>query len=124
MPTALLVDDSQVALRALARRLGAEGFAVRTELTAASARTIDPGELACAVIDLELADGDGDGTELAANLRARRATLPIAFFTAGASPELLARAHVFGPIFTKPNLDAVAAWAKHVSVARQPPPTK
>lgn len=124
MPIALVVDDSQVALRALARRLGAEGFEVRAELTAAKAREIDPGDLACAVIDLELADGDGDGTELAAVLRARRSSLPIAFFTAGASPELLGRAHVFGPIFTKPNLDAIAAWARHVSLARQPPPTK
>jgi CheY-like chemotaxis protein len=115
MPLALLVDDSQVALRALGRRLGAEGFDIREALTAAKARAVDPDELACAVIDLELADGDGDGTELAAHLRELRASLPIAFFTAGASPELLARARVFGPIFTKPNLDVVAAWAKHVA---------
>jgi CheY-like chemotaxis protein len=118
MPIVLLVDDSPVALRALAGRLGAEGFDVRAELTAAAARGVEPAQLACAVIDLELAEGDGDGTELAAHLRTRRATLPIAFFTANASPALRARARAFGPIFTKPNLDAITAWARHVRSAR------
>jgi ActR/RegA family two-component response regulator len=117
----LLVDDSPVALRALARRLAAEDFDVREGPTAALAVEADVTDLACAVVDIELADGNG--ADIAAVLRAKRATLPIAFFTAGASPPVLARAHAYGPIFMKPNIDAVVAWAKHVSTA-QPPPTK
>jgi CheY-like chemotaxis protein len=118
MPTVLLVDDSPVALRALARPLTAEGFDVLAELTAARARKRDGAVLACAVLDLELADGDGDGPELAAAIRAKHPTLPIAFFTAGASPPLVARACAFGPIFLKPNVGAVVAWALCVAKPR------
>jgi DNA-binding response OmpR family regulator len=111
MRTVLLVDDSRVALRALARRLIAAGFDVLEELTAASARERDSGGLSCAVLDLELGEADGSGAELAASLHAKSPTLPIAFFTAGASPPLVTRACAFGPIFRKPNVDVVVAWA-------------
>ncbi len=117
--TVLLVDDSPLARRVLARRLAAEGFSVREAPSAAAAREADGATLACAVLDLELADGDG--AELAGALLARRASLPIAFFTAGAEPGVLDRARSRGPVFDKPDVAAVVAWAKRVA---QPPPTK
>jgi CheY-like chemotaxis protein len=119
MRTILVVDDSPVVRHAVARRLAAEGFDVRQESTVASARDADPGTLVCAILDLEL--GDGDGSDLAAALLGKRASLPIAFFTADASPSLLERARSQGPVFHKPDVEAVVAWAKR---AIQPPPTK
>ena len=75
--------------------------------------------LACAVIDLELPDGDGP--DLAAALLRVRGSLPLAFFTASTAAQLRERARAHGPVFDKPNLDAVVSWAKK---AAQPPPTK
>jgi CheY-like chemotaxis protein len=119
MRTILLVDDSPVARRVVARRLVAEGFRVREEATAAAARGVELASLACAVIDLDLPDGDG--TELAAALLGARPSLPLAFFTAGASAALVERARAHGPVFTKPQLEPLVAWIKR---AVQPPPTK
>jgi DNA-binding response OmpR family regulator len=119
MPTVLLVDDSPVVRTAVARRLVAEGFDVRQESSAAGGRDADPGALACAVVDLEL--GDGDGSDVAAELVRKRAALPVAFFTAGASPSQLERARAQGAVFEKPDLEALVAWVKR---AAQPPPTK
>jgi DNA-binding NtrC family response regulator len=102
--------------RVLSKRLTAEGFAVREEGTAASARAVDPAGLACAVVDLELADGDGP--DLAAALLARKASLPVAFFTAGASSALVERARGHGPIFAKSkptDVDSIVAWVKKVT---------
>jgi CheY-like chemotaxis protein len=120
MTLVLVVDDSPVALRALSRRLAAEGFTVQEEATAAGARACDPSGLACAVLDLELADGDGPTVAL--GLRARSPSLPIAFFTAGAERSLIERAGSLGAVFAKPDVEAVVAWAKQVGA--QPPPTK
>jgi CheY-like chemotaxis protein len=114
MPTVLLVDDSPVARRAVARRLEAEGFDVREESSATCAHHADAGALSCAIIDLELADGDG--SQLAAALRGKRASLPVAFFTAGAPPPLLERARAHGPVFKKPDVDAIVAWAKRTAL--------
>jgi CheY-like chemotaxis protein len=122
MRTVLLVDDSPVALRVLARRLVAEGFDVREESTAAAARGHDPAALACAIVDLELPDGDG--TDLAAALLAKHPSLPVAFFTAGAPPSLVERARAHGPVFTKPDAEAIVAWVKRTARPSQPPPTK
>jgi DNA-binding response OmpR family regulator len=119
MPLVLLVDDSPVALQALAVRMSAEGFDVRRESTVAGARLAEPAALACAVVDIELPDGDG--VDVAAALRACRSTLPIAFFTSGAAASVLARAREHGPVFAKPDVAAVVAWAKSVA---HPPPTK
>jgi two-component system response regulator RegA len=66
----LLVDDSAVARRVLARRLEAEGFLVSEASSVATARKVDFASLGCAVVDLELADGDG--TDLARALLERR----------------------------------------------------
>jgi DNA-binding response OmpR family regulator len=123
MPFVLLVDDSAVARHAVARRLTAEGFQVHEAASAAEARAIPLAGIACAIIDVELLDGDGPS--LAAELLATRASLPLAFFTAGASADLVARSQAHGPVFTKPALDPLVAWARAATAApAQPPPTK
>jgi two-component system C4-dicarboxylate transport response regulator DctD len=109
MPTILLVDDSPVARRAVARRLESEGFDVRQEGSAAAARAVDAGQLAGAIIDIELPDGSG--VDLAAELRARAPSLPVAFFTATASPTVVAQARPHGVVFSKPDLEPLVAWA-------------
>ncbi len=122
MPTVLLVDDSAVARHAVAQRLIAEGFVVHQAGSAAEARAVTLSGLDCAILDVDLPDGDGPS--LAAELRAARPALPIAFFTAGAAPDLLTRSQAHGPVFTKPALDALMAWAHAAAPPAQPPPTK
>jgi DNA-binding response OmpR family regulator len=119
MPTVLLVDDSPVALHALAERMGAAGFETRCASTATGGRLADVEGVACAVIDIDLPDGNG--IDVATALRERRPTLPVAFFTSGAAPSLLEGAREHGPVFVKPDIAAVLAWAEG---AAQPPPTK
>lgn len=119
MRTVLLVDDSPVARRVVAQRLEAEGFEVREVSSAGGADRTDADGIACAIIDLVLTDGTG--SDVAAVLLGKRASLPIAFFTAGASASLLQRARSQGPVFVKPDVDSIVAWAKRAS---QPPPTK
>jgi two-component system response regulator RegA len=116
MRTVLLVDDSPLVRRLLSKRLVAEGFAVREEGTAAKARALDPAGLVCAVVDLELADGDGP--DLAAVLLARKPTLPLAFFTATASSALVERARAHGPVFAKSkptDVDSIVEWVKRAA---------
>jgi CheY-like chemotaxis protein len=117
MSTVLLVDDSPVTRRVLARRLTHEGLGVREEPSAAAARNVDAVGLSCAVLDIELPDGCG--TDLAAELRARSPSLRVAFFTSSGSGTVVERAREHGPVFAKPELDALVAW-----VRCQPPPTK
>lgn len=121
MPSLLLVDDSAVARHAVARRLTAAGFQVHEAGSAAEARAIPLDGLAGAIIDVELLDGDGPS--LAAELRAAQPSLPIVFFTAGASHELVTRSQTLGPVLQKPALDPLVAWARGL-LAPQPPPTK
>ncbi len=123
MPTVLLVDDSAVARHAVARRLIAEGFVVHEAGSAAEARAVTLSGLDCAILDVDLPDGDGPS--LAAELRAARPALPIAFFTAGAAADLVTRSQAHGPVFAKPLLDPLIAWAHGVTgKPGQPPPTK
>jgi CheY-like chemotaxis protein len=122
MPTLLLVDDSPVARRAVARRLRSEGFDVREEPSAAAAGAVDVAQIAGAVIDIELPDGSG--IDLAAALRTRAPALPIAFFTATASAAVIAQARPHGEVFAKPELEMLIAWARRTAGAAQPPPTK
>jgi CheY-like chemotaxis protein len=133
MPTVLLVDDSPVAQHVLAGRLRAAGFEVRLESSVAGARrSVAMGgamggasTCCCAVVDLELPDGDG--VALAEALQVTHSALPVAFFTAGAEPALMNRARARGPVFAKPNADAVVAWAmatRRADPGSQPPPTK
>jgi CheY-like chemotaxis protein len=120
MPSILLVDDSEVARRAVAQRLRAVGFDVHEAASAAAARGVPLDPLVCAIVDVDL--DDGDGPTLAAELRAARPGLPIAFFTAGATAELADRARAYGPVFSKPDLEPLLAWVR--GVGTQPPPTK
>jgi CheY-like chemotaxis protein len=122
MPTVLLVDDSPLARHTVARRLQAEGFDVRAEGTVAAARAVDAATVACAVIDIDLPDGSG--VDLAAEILASHAALPVAFFTASTDELDLAATH--GPVFRKPDVEALVAWARSASAGRppQPPPTK
>jgi CheY-like chemotaxis protein len=119
MPTVLLVDDSPVVRRVLTQRLVAEGFDVRAEPSAAAARAVDRATLSCAVIDIELPDGSG--ADLAGELLQRRPSLPVAFFTAGASDAVMDQARAHGPVFSKPDFEPLVAWIRQAS---QPPPTK
>jgi CheY-like chemotaxis protein len=114
MPSLLLVDDSQLARRVLGRRLTEIGVRVgeassMAEVQAGGAASLAP--LLGAVLDLEL--GDGDGVALAAWLREGRPSLPIAFFTAAHGP-LVERALAYGPVFAKPDADAVVRWAREL----------
>jgi DNA-binding response OmpR family regulator len=118
MPKVLLVDDSPLARHTVARRLEAEGFDVRAEATVAAVRTLDLDALACAAIDVDLPDGSG--VDLAAEMHATHPSLPVAFFTASTEELDLAKKH--GPVFRKPDVEALVAWV--LGATGQPPPTK
>jgi len=122
MWTVLLVDDSAVARRVLARRLEIDGFRVCEASSLATARKVDLASLGCAILDLELADGDG--TDLARTLLEKRPSLPIAFFTMGTAPSLVEGARSRGPVFIKPDFNPVVLWVKRTTRPSQPPPTK
>jgi CheY-like chemotaxis protein len=105
----LIVDDSTVAQSILANRVEAEGLEVTLASSAAGALAFDPDQLSCALLDLDL--GDGDGTQVATTLRALRPDLPVAFFSGSVAKDLLARARVLGPVFAKPDdIDQAIAW--------------
>ena len=107
----LIADDSAVARVAVARRLRANGIVVEERDSVASVSSVDVEGLACALLDLDL--GDGLGTEIAERLRARKSRLPIAFFSSTSSPEVLAQAAAFGPVFAKPDeLDQAVDWVR------------
>ena len=108
MPTILLVDDSPVARHALVTRLRAEGLDAQEAASVADGRAIDPWSVACAIVDVDLPDGSG--VDLAVALRAVHPALPVAFFTASAGEA--ATASALGPVFAKPDLDALVAWAR------------
>lgn len=106
----LVVDDSAVVRVTLARALRAAGLEVVERVSVASSGDVPAESLLCAVLDLEL--DDGQGTAVAARLRAERPTLPVAFFSSTEDAELLARARQLGPVHAKPaDLAAVVAWA-------------
>ncbi len=107
----LIADDSAVARVSVARRVRADGIVVEERDSVASASLIDVEGLACALLDLEL--GDGLGTEIAERLRAGADRLPIAFFSSTTTPEVLAQAATFGPVFAKPDeLDQAVDWVR------------
>lgn len=111
MGRVLVADDSAVARVAVARRLRALGLEVIEEESAAGASARDAMDLACALLDLDL--GDGDGTDVAARLREGKGSLPIAFFTSTREAASLTRASRLGPVFAKPEeLDAAVAWVR------------
>ncbi len=111
MNTVLVADDSAAARHVIVGKMSAAGLQVVEGESAFLDAQLDVGALACALVDLDL--GDGDGTQLASALRRKSPALPIAFFTAGAAPDLLARAAVFGPVFSKPvDLDRAVDWVR------------
>jgi CheY-like chemotaxis protein len=111
MPTVLVADDSPVALLAIARRLRGEGFDVVEHTTALSASEADVTDLVCALLDVDL--GDGDGSDVALALQEKRADLPVAFFSASVAPDVLLRARAVGPVFAKPDgLEAAIEWVR------------
>jgi CheY-like chemotaxis protein len=123
MRIVLLVDDSSVARRVLARALSAAGYGVQEVESMRAASRADVTAISCAIVDLEL--GDGDGTVVASALQAKRPSLPIAFFTTGTTPSLVEAARGRGPVFSKPDVAPVVAWVKRaIGSSRQPPPTK
>lgn len=122
MRIVLLVDDSPVARRVMTQRLIAEGYEVVEAASVAAARKIDVFTLGCAIVDLELPDGDG--TDLARLLSEKRPSLPVAFFTQGTAPSLVEGARGRGAVFLKPDLAPVIAWVKRAVRSSQPPPTK
>ena len=107
----LIADDSAVARVSVARQVRADGIEVEEQDSAAGASSVDTADLACALLDLEL--GDGLGTDVAERLREGQGGLPIAFFTSTRTPEALARAATFGPVFAKPHqLDQAIDWVR------------
>ena len=109
MPGVLVADDSPLVRVALRKRLAAAGVSVREAESAAESSTVPTGEVDCAVLDLDL--GDGDGVSVARGLREREAGLPIAFFTSGGTDDAIAEAEAIGPVFKKPDeIDLVVAW--------------
>lgn len=107
----LIADDSAVARVSVARRVRADGIEVEEQDSAAGASSVDTSDLACALLDLEL--GDGLGTDVAERLRENRGGLPIAFFTSTRTPEAIALAETFGPVFAKPDeLDQAIDWVR------------
>jgi DNA-binding response OmpR family regulator len=118
MRPVLVVDDSTLVRRALVKGLAAAGLEVREADSVATGSRVDATEIACAVLDLEL--GDGDGVAIADALRAKDDTLPIAFFSAGADAAIVDRARALGPVFAKSDGPTdVVRWATDArSVAR------
>lgn len=107
----LIADDSAVARVSVARQVRADGIEVEEQDSAAGASSVDTAELTCALLDLEL--GDGLGTDVAERLRQGQGGLPIAFFTSTRTPDIVARAASFGPVFAKPDdLDKAIDWVR------------
>lgn len=105
----LIADDSAVARLTLVREVRAAGIEVVEHESARTASAVDARDLACALLDLEL--GDGDGTDVASCLRSACAELPVAFFSSATEGELLVRARAIGPVFAKPQeLGDAVAW--------------
>jgi len=112
---ALIADDTAIARAAVVRQLAADGVRCIEASSAGAASAIDPTTLSCALLDLDL--GDGNGVDVAVALRKGRADLPVAFFTAGTTPTVLARASALAPVFSKPDdLDRAIAWVKACAV--------
>lgn len=105
----LFLDDSPLARAVAERELESRGVAVRAIATSVEASEIDPGELSAAILDIELADGDGPA--VAERLRATSPDLPIAFLTASTSSPLLDSARRIGPVFSKAGgVDEALRW--------------
>jgi two-component system, response regulator RegA len=91
------------------QRLKAAGLQVYAGGSAADSRSVTVRGFACALLDLDL--GDGDGVDVAELLRVHQPDLPVAFFSGGAAASVMAAAKAMGPVFRKPEeLDLAIAW--------------
>ncbi|MEO7110896.1 MAG: response regulator [Polyangiaceae bacterium] len=113
MPTVLIADDSPVALHLLGKSLRASGLTVIETTCAHDASVIDPFTIDAALLDLDL--GDGDGATVAETLRAKRADLPVAFFSSETKGPIFSRATALATVYSKENADAAVAWAIEVT---------
>ena len=94
--TLLVIEDDALVMQAIVREARA-AFATRTVSSAAEALALFArdqllADVAAAVIDVGLPDGDG--LQVAAALRARRGNLPILVLTASNDPGTINRAHM------------------------------
>ena len=93
--------------RALGRRLTEAGLEVVMASSAAEALAVDAAGCACAVLDVDL--GDGNGLTVAEALIARNGALRVAFFTSGDAPPPSTRFEA--ATFDKSkDLDRLVAW--------------
>jgi CheY-like chemotaxis protein len=105
----LLVDDSALVRTVATRVLVDRGLQVTALGSWGEAVAVDPTGFAAALLDIEL--GDGFGPDVATRLRRGSPALPIAFLTAGGSPNVLDAARAFGPVFSKTaGLDEAIDW--------------
>ncbi len=105
----LLVDDSPLVVHAVSKRLRELAISAVVYDSVASSVGATLADVACALLDLELADGDG--VAIANHLRATAPNVAIAFFSGGAPDDLRARASALGRVFTKPDdLEEAIAW--------------
>ncbi|MFO0566672.1 MAG: response regulator [Polyangiaceae bacterium] len=97
-PQALVVEDDPAVGLAILRLLRKRGYEVK--LVASRAHAMEQtGNFDCAVVDLELPDGNG--VDIAERMIARDQTRVVVFFTGGHNAALVARAGAYGPIVTK-----------------------
>ncbi|MEO8800598.1 MAG: response regulator [Polyangiaceae bacterium] len=109
MPKILIADDSLVVRHALRAQLVAKGAEVVATGGFVEASAVDVTDLDAALLDLDL--GDGDGLTLYHALRAKRPTLPIAFFSSEDDTPLGNDARMITTVFSKDRLDDAVAWA-------------
>lgn len=105
--TVFIVDDDPGVRRALARLLGANGFAVETFGSAKEFFvSYDPEAPGCLLLDVLMPEVDG--LELQASLRAAGCPLPVVFLTASADIPVSVRAMKAGAVgfLTKPVEEA------------------
>jgi CheY-like chemotaxis protein len=100
MPTALIVDDSKLARivsgKALAE-LQPEWQRIEASNAADATAIIDAQSIDLVLIDFNMPDKDG--LELAAELRERFPTMPIAIITANVQDEVIARSRAINATF-------------------------
>jgi DNA-binding NarL/FixJ family response regulator len=94
----LLVEDSQLTLRATARALRSKGFAVEVARSCAEAR-LQGRHFDTGVFDIHL--GDGSGVELAQAMTFNRQVEHAVFYTGGTCQQVLRRAVRLGPVVPK-----------------------
>jgi CheY-like chemotaxis protein len=121
MPTVLIADDSPVALHLLGTSLRAAGLGVVEATSARAASAVDPFAIDAALLDIDL--GDGDGATVAESLRAKRADLPVAFFSSETKGPIFLRATALSVVFSKDRAADALAWAVAAALGSKARPT-